>query len=231
MKATKAPRAQLEKVARELYDREFGRQAPAKVRNARVLVALGEHRPLRWRSHAYRVPPVPFRDGARLLVCSQVLVQASDGDEAGGRALSVAREVMHGLVRVRGFVRKGLRVRRDWVRVPRRNPFRDLSVAEAIGLIDFFLDIPDETPIHAGTAKLVDLKQGFMEAGRVFPFCFDPRNGLPHSWAHYQYALREVGRVLAREELMHAQAARVSQAKKEDWRNYSRQMQSIAGVA
>lgn len=223
MVAAKVPRAELERAAREQYAQQFGAAAPAKVRNAQALVALGEHRPLRWRSHRYVVPPVPFRDGARLLVSQQVLKQASEGDAAGERALSVARTVLHGLVRRR---RLGRTYR------PLRNPFRDATAAEAVALIDWLLDVPDETPTTSGApAKTIDLMAGFMEAGREFPFCFDPATGLPHSWAHYQLALRWAGRMHARDELREARAARHGMnAPKDAWKSYSSEMASLGAL-
>ena len=160
MQITKLSRAELEAFAREQYAQQFGRPAPPKVRNAQALVALGEHRPLRWRGHAYRVPPLPFRDGARLLVVSQVL--AAEYEEAGGdvwaevfelaapsRALARARIMCGDLVQRRRFS---------------RNPFRNATPAEVRDLIAFFLAVPDETPsLRAKGAQTVRIEGAQLE--------------------------------------------------------------------
>jgi len=214
-----APRAVLEEHARAEYRKQFS--APAKVRNAQALVALGEHRPLRWRSHRYVVPPVPFYDGVRLLVAQQVLQHTREG-EAHRQALAVARRHLRAVVRKRRFGR-------EWQVLG--SPFRKASADEIVALIDYILDVPDETPSTGGPpAKTIDLMSGFMEAAREFPQFFGA-NGLPVSWAHYQYALRWVGRMRARDELREARAARHGMnAPKDAWKSYSSEMASLGAL-
>ena len=225
MQITKLSRAELEAFAREQYAQQFGRPAPPKVRNAQALVALGEHRPLRWRGHAYRVPPLPFRDGARLLVVSQVL--AAEYEEAGGdvwaevfelaapsRALARARIMCGDLVQRRRFS---------------RNPFRNATPAEVRDLIAFFLAVPDETPsLRAKGAQTVDLLDGLLEFMRVYPALVNS-DGLPVSWQHYQYGLRSLGRCVARESLRFAQAMRMAQTDKESFKGWAAEQASAAG--
>jgi hypothetical protein len=212
---TKIPRAELERYAREQYARQFGQAAPIKVRNAQALVALGEHRALKWRGHAYRVPPLPWKAGARLLVISQALT--SEGERE--RATRLGRKVMHALVRLRSFG--------PWAK-PVLNPFRRASSEEVSDLCDFFLHIPDDNKHDGGNATSVDLMDGLMEMVRLFPALIGV-DGLPVSWSAYQYALRHFGRAQARDDLRAAQAARVSQAPKADWQNYAREMRSACG--
>lgn len=218
MKIAKTSRAELERLAREQYAQQFGQQAPVRVRNAQAMVALGEHRPLRWRSHAYRVPPLPWKDGARLLVISQALATGEGAERE--RACKLARVVMHGLVQRRRF--------RQWGK-PFLNPFRSATVDDLRHLADFLLHVPDENVPPTGKATSVDLMAGVLDFAERWP-AFVNAEGYPVSWAHFQHGLRSLGRVRARDDLRAAQAARVSQAPKADWQAYSREMQSFAGV-
>lgn len=206
------------RAAHEAYYGARKAAAPIRVRNAQAMVALGEHRPLRWRSHAYRVPPLPWKDGARLLVISQALATGEGAERE--RACKLARAMMHGLVQVRRFGR--------WVR-PVLNPFRAASIDELRQLADFFLHVPDENTPPSGRATSVDLMAGVMDFAERWP-AFVNAQGFPVSWAHFQHGLRSLARVRARDDLRAAQAARVSQAPKADWLNYSREMQSVSGV-
>lgn len=189
--------------------------APPKVRNAQALVALGEFRPRRFRGMGYRVPPLSFSAGARLLVVSQMLLRPSDHEGA----VQAARKVMGDLYRRQRFG--------AWRR-PRRNPFRDATAHEIAAEIDFLLDIPDETPATGDAGGTIDLMDGLLEFSRLFPAFIGP-DGLPVSWAHYQYGLRHIGRVKAREQLEMASATRVAQADKKSFQEWYRELRTVSG--
>jgi hypothetical protein len=230
VRITKIPRAELEQYAREQYARQFGQQAPIKVRNAQALVALGEHRALKWRGHAYRVPPLSWKAGARLLVISQALATG----EGGERAVRLARAVVHGLVQRRRFVARRdqygrlKNIVRDWAK-PRRNPFRAASPVELRQVADYLIDVPDENRPPPGKATSVDLMHGVLDVAERWP-AFINDEGLPKSWELYQWALRSLGRVRARDELQAAQANRMGPAPKDKWHAYSHELESVAGV-
>lgn len=188
--------------------------APAKVRNAQALVALGEPRALRFRGHGYTVPPIHFAAGAKLLVVQQAL-EASPQD---ARALMLARRILHTIVRTK-------RGRRPW-----RNPFRRIDAPTAIAVIGDLLHVPDESPSTSGSAadQTIDLMDGLLEFVRMFPAWVGP-DGLPVGWAMYQYGLRHIGRTFARDTLRAASAARVAQADKADFQSFTREQRSAAG--
>jgi hypothetical protein len=217
MRAVRAfSRAELEQIAREEYRRHFGDVAPPKVRNATALVALGEHRALRWRGHHYRVSPLSFHAGTALLVCRQVLSDATAPASERERAVRAMLRLARPLLRTR----RGHR--------PLRNPLRRLA-AERVGeLLDFLLYVPDETPVQPARAGGdIDLIDGLMEYLRGgYPVTPD---GLPVSWAHYHYALRHAGRHSARETLRLAQANRVAWVDKDGWKEYSAELRSAGG--
>lgn len=224
MQAVKAPRAQLEQAARELYEKHFGKAAPPKVRNAQALVALGEPRALRWRGHFYRVPPVPFREGARLHVIRESL---EDGENLGAEEMMLVRAAA--VVSARGIMQR-IAEPLGWRRYFPLNPFRKAHIGDVRDLIAFALHVPDQTPtISTGTApSSVDLMDGVMEFARVFPGLLT-HDGLPISWAHYVYGLRHIGRTVARDTLRAAQTARLAWADKETWAQFSTPMRSAAG--
>lgn len=189
--------------------------APPSVRNAEALVALSESRPIRWRGHRYHVPNLSFALGVRLLIVSQALAAAHHRHHKAG--LRTARRLLRECVRSqRG--RKLL-----------LNPFRAISVEDARDLIDELLYVPDEAPRVGGKRQTVDLLDGLLEFARVFPALVGD-DGLPVSWAHYQYGVRHLPRINARELLRTSQALRVGQwADKANWDNYAKQQSEIAG--
>jgi hypothetical protein len=207
------PFAVLEQHARREYQRHF---APARVRNATAVVALGEHRPLRWRGHRYTVRPLPWRAGMVLLACVEVLRDQNASPRARESAVRNIARTAHSLVRAR-------RTRRPW-----RNPFLLATPAVLLSLANWLIAVPDEIAVPpAEGARYVDLMDGLMEYLRAgYPATPE---GLPVSWAHYQYALRHSGRTVARETLRLAQAVRVAQAGKDEWRKYTDALRNAAG--
>jgi hypothetical protein len=196
--------------------------APPKVRNAAAAVALGEHRARRWRGHRYIVPPLPFHPGIVLLGCREIMRDEQAPERARRDAVHRARAVAHGCLRVRRFLRRGLAA-------PRRNPFRRMSPDQLCAVIDDLLHVPDETPfLPAKGEQTVDLIDGLMEYLRGgYPITPE---GLPVSWAHYQYGLRHAARQRARDELRAAQAARMAWVNKDAFDRYVADLQAPEGL-
>jgi hypothetical protein len=225
MQIVRVPREQVEQFAREEYARQYGNAAPAKVRNAQALVALGEPRAYRWRGHTYRVPPVPFREGARLNIIAQALHECDElpADEqmlVRAAAVTSARAILPHIAR-----------RTGWRRFLPFNPFRRAHIGDVREWIAFALHVPDQSPTISGAAPAptVDMMDGVMEFARVFPALMS-RDGLPVSWAHYVYGMRHIGRTVARETLRAAQAARIGQTPdKEAWASFHSTMRSASG--
>jgi hypothetical protein len=214
MLLTRTPDAETLAAHREFYGARKS-AAPPEVRNAQALAALGEHRALRWRGHTYRVPPVPFTAGWQLYVTAQVLTGEYPARERDA-ALRVGRKVAGSLVERRRF---------------RPNPFRNASADEVAALIEFFLHTPDDTPQYEQAdqrARVVDMLDGFHEFAHVFPALM--RDALPASWSHYQYGLRYLRRIRARDEIRMAQAGRLAQADLPAWRRYTDDLRRAAEV-
>lgn len=210
--------------AREDFRRRFSDVVPTKVRNAVALAALGEHRPLRFRGHYYRVPPLPFRAGVRLLVASQVLRDGQAPPQARERAFRTVRHVAGECVTTRRW--RLWPLGRAWL-PPRRNPFRTAQPEEVAALLAFLLDVPDDSPINLPDSdEPVDMIDGLMEylAGG-YPTTPD---GLPTSWALYQYALRHRGRFVARELRRASEASRVAfGADEKTWKQWLRDLRRV----
>lgn len=212
MQATKTPRAELEAQAREQYRQHFG-AAPTKVRNAKALVSLGEHRALRWRGHGYTVPPLQFSLGAQMLVVQQTL----EANESSVKALRLARRLLHAVVRTR----RGRR--------PMLNPFRRIAPGAAKDLITSLLHVPDESPqTGSDSGQTIDLMDGLLEFVRMFP-AWVGADGLPVSWAMYQYGIRHIDRAVARDTLRIASATRVAQSAKTAFQAFASEQRSAAG--
>lgn len=224
MRVVKLSRAQVEQVAREEYQRQFAQAAPPKVRNAQALVALTEHRALRWRGHVYTVPPVPFREGARLHIIAQSLREAED---LSGEDVMVVRAAA--VMSVRAIMPRIAR-RRGWRRLLPTNPFRRAHIGEVLQLVAWTLEVPDQSPDNpsGGKPPTIDLIDGVMDFARTFPGLLNAE-GLPVSWAMYVYGMRHLGRAVARDTLRYAQAMRVGQADKEAWKEFSISMRSASG--
>lgn len=208
--------------------------APPQVRNAAALVAIGEARPRRWRGHYYRVPRLSFSVGMELLVASQVLGSHNRVYSAGNNshqvALRTARALLHGCVVVKRNPFRPIsstNSRRPWV-----NPFRKISASDARTLIDELLHVPDDTPqITSGTKKLsvINLLHGYMDFIREYPALVGS-DGLPVSWAAYQYGVRDLNRIAAREALRAAQAVRIGQwHDKTSFERFQDQQERVAG--
>lgn len=195
--------------------------APTKVRNAVPVVALNEARPVRWSGHYYHVPRLSFADGMRLLVVSQVLA-SSRHRPARKIALHSARAILHRVVRTRRFGRSC----KPW-----RNPFRHLTDEQAPALLDEILNIPDESPRTGGRGGggVSDLMDGYLGFCERFPALVGP-DGNPVSWAHYQYGVRHLPRLAARDLLRAAQSTRVGHAaNRPQYEKFESEQRSIAG--
>lgn len=214
MKIERVPRERVLAFAREQYRQHYGEAAPPKVRNAEALVALGEHRALRWRGHAYRVPPLPFRVGAQLLVIAHVLA-AHEHSPARKDALRAARRILASVLEPQR-------------RILGRRAIARASIADVRWLIDSLLHVPTDTPSTGPSSGTIDLMDGLLEFARAFPGLLNTE-GLPVSWAHYQHGLRYLGRAIARDNLRAAQVHRVAQADKNGWRGWTASMRSAAG--
>lgn len=181
--------------------------APPRVRNAEALVALGEPRGLRWKGHYYHVPPLPFGLAMKLLVLAQVL--ASSHTRAQKAALRTARALLCDCVYMRRNPFR--RVTPDNLRHPWRNPFRRINSVEARTLIDDLLQIPDDSPTISGKGGgAADLLDGYLAFIERFPALVGA-DGMPVSWAHYQYGVRHLPRLAARDLLRSVQSVRIGQ--------------------
>lgn len=209
------PHHVLEEFARAEYRKHF-HVAPPKVYNAQALVSLGERRPLRWKRHGYSIPAISFHDGMSLMVCQQVLAEDADNQ----LALATARRFLHTVMEKPAHVRL-LRLR----------PFRRISASEVIELIDQVLFVPDDAPMPAsGNLRVIDMLDGFLEFVAHYP-AFINDQGMPKSWALYQYGLRRLGRFAALEMLRNAQTFRVAQATDPAvWKEFDREMKSAGGL-
>jgi hypothetical protein len=122
------------------------RQAPrrqAQQRNVEVVLSLGDVRYIEYRTRAYRIPPVPFKRGQRVLdTYTRALTYAKEVTTTGKKEQADAfyREMskLVGLlwqhIRPTGTIKRSL-----WYVGLLRNPFRDASEAEIKQITDFFL--------------------------------------------------------------------------------------------
>ena len=224
-----APRVVLEEHARQEYRKRFGDYVPQKVRNAPALAALGEHRPLRFAGHYYRVPMLPWRAGVRLLAVDGVLREEGSRPALVAEAKRKAVVTLDACVVERRMVRRGLWFRREWL-PPRKSAFAVLIHADTSllrGVVGWFMEVPDEhPPAPTESRELIDLLQGFaayMRSG--WPVTPD---GYPASWAHYQYCLRDMGRTEARARRQNAEDMRVAfGADEKAWKNWLRELRSV----
>jgi hypothetical protein len=206
MQIQKLSRAELEGIAREQYQRRYA-AAPPKVRNAEAFGALGEHRALRWRGHAYRVPPLSWLDGKRLFVVLQALRGSVAERERARRA--------------------GIMVLRRLVGARFRRPFAGATADELRGILEYLLHVADETPASGDAPADIDLIDGLYEFCRAYPALVV--GGYPVTWAHYEHGMRHLARAMARDTLRAAEAARVAQATKDGWQEWTRAMRPAAG--
>ena len=110
------------------------------------------------------------------------------------------------------------------------NPFRDMSAEEAAAHIESLLDIPDDSLRPKGKKPSeVDMMDGLLEVVRHFPSWIGA-DGWPLSWSHYQYALRHLARIEARDVLGVAVASRTAfNADKDGWQRFERELNAVAG--
>lgn len=139
------PRAELERVAREGFERAFprGRVSDQKPRNAAAaLVVLDAERlAFAYRGVAYELLPVSFEDGVRLNEARAAIAVASDDDRL---TPEVARDARRALRLVATLALRYIQplspVRRlFWKLRLRRNPYRRATEQEVGQLLGFFL--------------------------------------------------------------------------------------------
>jgi hypothetical protein len=193
-------------------------QAPVKVRNAKALVALGEPRAIKWNGHYYHVPPVRFGSAITLYLMQEIIRSEESTRKEVQTAYARARRIMGDMVK-----------RRFAKYLP--SPFIKASDEDTLQLIQFFLYIPDDTPVpqRKGTASTVDMMGGVMDFAEAFPRHTDD-HGRPYFWATYQYGIRHIERSIARESLRNADAARIASASKDDFQKWTRLMRPVAGL-
>lgn len=119
------------------------RQRHPQQRNVEAVLSLGDVRYFSYRNRAYRVPPVPFKLGQRVLDShTKVLAYArqvvetgkKDSMDAFYRQMAVHVGLLWKHIRPTGKVRRAM-----WHMGLMRNPFRSASEAEVKEVTDFFL--------------------------------------------------------------------------------------------
>lgn len=199
------------------------KQAPEPlVINIPVVLGFDQPREFQWGGVGLRAPPLSYRLGLRLMVAANALrelrTQKAPASQVAGvlrSTSSLLREAVHP-IKCRHWL--------TWRRAFRRD---DPEAVE--GLCCWLVDVLDEAapPPPPKETVTVDLVDRLAEFCRVFPAWVT--NGVPRSWAHYQFGLRHLARQAAREDLRNAIATRAGQADPKGFKEYSAEVRAAAG--
>jgi hypothetical protein len=142
---TRIPRAELERMAHEQYQSQFGGERPAatrprNVRATRLLVGA-EQLCIEYRGRPYELLPVEFADGVLLAECRAAVEEIEDEAKLSPE---LVRDYLVALRKVVALAPKYLRPaagvgRLLWRLRIRRNPYRNATEAEVGQLLGFFL--------------------------------------------------------------------------------------------
>lgn len=190
--------------------------------NLDAVLSLGQSREVQWGAIKLHAPPLSFPLGARLYVSDHALRDLRE-HAAPPSSLKAAQSVVAALLRQAVRPVRALDRVRCWWCVFLRDTPEELS-----GLLRWLLYVPDEAAYVPPTrAVTIDFMDNVAAFSRAFPDWM--QDGWPLSWAHYQYGMRHLARVWAREELRTSSATRMAQAEAKDFKPYLIDMQQAAG--
>ncbi len=189
--------------------------------NADALATMLSHRGFQLGRVGYRVPPVRYRHGVRLLIAANTLRDLRKGDAQGAQVAEATDRAIE-------WLRPVLRPRFVFGRL-RLEPLRALSMEELEGLIRWVLHVPDGAPALAPTGPItVDWCDEWAGVVRAFPALVG-RDGLPRYWGQFIYAARHLGRARNREDVRLVTSLRVAQYEAKDFRAWLVQARAAAG--
>jgi len=212
----RVPQVELERFAHQEYVKAYASAPKPKLRNLLALTEFCVPRIIPWAGVSYRAPPLGFRDGVRLMVAANALqdlrlagVAPPARREAARVALLCLRSVLRG----------------PWY----RRRFRSTDPAEVEAVAWLVLHVPDEgvLPPAKGSATL-DYMDTLAAFARDLPAWCGP-DGLPLSWAHYQYGLHHLTRARHREDLRHAISVRAAGAEVKAFKEFENEWRAAAG--
>lgn len=210
--------------------REEVAQAPRpKVANilAALTVTAGQSREFPWGTVSYRAPPLSYPVGLRLLVAAEALRDLREQ----GASPAVRQEAVRTVAAVLATACQV--VGGPWLdRLIRKRAGFSRDDPDTIESLCFHLThVPDEGAfVLPKKAVTLDLADTLAQFTRAFPsWC--GRDGLPLSWAHYQYGSRHLTRASHREDLRAAIAFRVAAAPPKQYGAWQDEWLAIAGWA
>lgn len=213
----RVPQVELEAFARAEYKKKYAAVPRPKLVNLDALVEFLAPQVIAWAGVSYRAPPVSFALGVELMVAGHAMQDLRVAGVAPSDRMIAARKA---LSRLRSHL-KG-----PWYR--RRFHSNDPDEIEAmtwrvIYVPDEGVFPPAEGPV---TMDFMDTLAAFV---RDLPqWC--GRDGLPLSWAHYQYGLKHLIRARHREDLRQAMAVRIAtSADKQGYQDFESQWKAAAG--
>lgn len=212
----RVPQSELEAFAHAQYVRKYASVPKPKILNLGALVEFFVPQVIDWGGVKYRGPPVSFRLGVRLMVAAHALQELRGIGAAPSVRLDAARVALSCLQPY---------LKGPWYH--RRFKSNDPEEIEAMAWR--VLHIPDDgvLPPTEGPVTM-DYMDTLSAFARDFP-AWCGKDGLPLSWAHYQYGLRHLVRARHREDLRTAMAVRAAGADKAGYQDYESQWRAAAG--
>lgn len=221
------PFEELEELARERYRKKYADVPEPVPVNVEAVLAFTQPREFAWGGVGYRAPPVPFREGVRLLVAANALRELLGGQcPPSPRAQRIAVGLAARLLRRVVYPINPL-LRLLWPFA--RRAFTDSTPAKLEQAIRWLLFVHDDTPVAPATERVrLDFMDALGTMVEGVPAWVGP-DGLPLSWHHYVYASRYLSRARAREKMGTAVASRVAQFERKDFVRWLDEMHQAAG--